>query len=78
MSSAKKTVTHYRDNCIGCGACTAVCPNGWRLSDDDGKAILLDGEERKAGVFVKQVHPEDVEENELAAMCCPVRIIKVG
>ena len=39
-------VIHEREKCIGCGACAAVCPDFWEMSDD-GKSVLKGG--KKAG-----------------------------
>lgn len=78
MAGTKKvTVSHYRSGCIGCASCTAICPQDWELSDEDGLATLIDGQE-KNGVFTKVVHPEDVDDNMVAASACPANVIKVN
>jgi ferredoxin len=53
-----------REKCIGCGACTAVCPDNWEMADD-GKSKP------------KQTELEEVGCNEQAAQSCPVQCIKV-
>jgi len=59
-------IIHNKKECIGCGACTAVCPTNWKM-DDDNKAIPK---------------KTDISENELkcnkeAAEVCPVGCIKI-
>ncbi len=73
---AKATVTHDRENCIGCGMCALICPRYWTMSPMDGKSDLTDAVEKK-GMFQRKVVAEDVEENKEAAEACPVRVIKV-
>jgi len=53
-----------KDKCIGCGACTAVAPKSFKLSED-GKveAIIPPGDEE---VVIKN-----------AAESCPVEAIKI-
>ena len=31
-----------RDNCIGCGACEAVCPEVFQLDDDGISSVICD------------------------------------
>ena len=54
------------DNCIGCGACTAVCPNVFDMSD-----------EGFAKAKVEVVAEEDVEACNEAKDGCPVSAIEV-
>ena len=64
---AKKA--HVNESCIGCGACTAVCPSVFELTDD-GVANNILGDETEI--------PEDlVAEVEEAAGSCPVEAIEV-
>lgn len=55
------------EGCIGCGACTAVCPDVFDLGDD-GLAYSVVGEDVPAEL------EEDVK---AAAGSCPVEAIKV-
>ncbi len=53
-----------RDGCISCGLCPDICPEVFRMADDD-----------LAEVYVDEV-PEEVEEKaEEAAENCPVSVI---
>ncbi|MBI4151635.1 ferredoxin [Candidatus Woesearchaeota archaeon] len=70
------TIVHFRKNCIGCNSCVEQATEHWKISDSDGKSVLLGGEE-KNGVFVKKIHLAETEANERAARDCPTRIIKV-
>lgn len=58
-------IVHEREQCIGCGACAAVHPDGWRL-EDDGKVTRVG----PARVNSARKHQE-------AAAMCPVNVIKV-
>lgn len=55
-----------REKCIGCGACTAVCPKVFDL-DDDGIAIVI----------ANPVPPEEEESAQEAADGCPVEAISI-
>ena len=68
-------VTIDRENCIGCGACEAVCPEVFQLADD-GKSSIV--EKYQEGV------PDKGEVGEELASCiesakdsCPVEVINV-
>ena len=75
-SMAKKyTVTHYRQKCIGCGACVLEAPEQWRF-DADGLSTL-EGAEDKGQFWVGKISEEKFEENKRAEQNCPVHIIKV-
>ena len=54
-----------KDNCIGCGACTAVCPNVFDMSD-----------EGYAQAKVEVVAPEDATACNEAKDGCPVSAIE--
>ncbi len=73
---AKVTVTHDRENCIGCGMCALLCPKYWTMSAEDGKSDL-EGAVEKKGLFQRKVVAEDSAENKEAARACPVNVIKV-
>ncbi|EKD64116.1 MAG: hypothetical protein ACD_51C00069G0002 [uncultured bacterium] len=68
---AKYTVKHDRDNCIGCGACTMVCPDFWSMSDD-GKSVLKGNVNNQLDIEEK-----DYACNKEAADSCPVNVIHV-
>lgn len=72
----KIKVVHQRGDCIGCNSCVNIAPQSWRMSDVDGKSVLIGGKEKR-GVFVGEVFEMDKEANQLAAEACPVNIIKV-
>ena len=49
--------------CIGCGACASLCPNGFKLGEEYGKA--------------EPISQEDTECAQNAAKGCPVQAIDV-
>jgi ferredoxin len=61
-----KVATVSKDGCIGCGACTGICPNVFVIEDDG-----------KAGVAVSEVAAEDESAVDEAAAACPVAAIEV-
>ena len=73
---ADYSVEHDRPNCIGCGACAAVCPSFWEMSGDgksDLKGVKYDG----SGLGALEVAEKDFACNKLAADSCPVNVIHV-
>lgn len=75
--SARQAVVHFRSKCIGCGACTLVAPEGWVLSEGDGKADLVGAQE--SGDHFRLVLPRELTgPHREAAEACPVDIIQVG
>lgn len=69
-------IVHLRKNCIGCNSCVENCPSLWKINEKDGKADLIDSEE-KGETFVRDLPPELEEENIKASKDCPVNIIKI-
>jgi ferredoxin len=61
-----------QNECIGCGACAAICPTGWALKGD--KAELIGGK-KEGNVFAKTV--KDAGCSKDAENACPVKCIKI-
>lgn len=74
----KKTVTQYRQKCIGCGSCSLFCPEYWEISEEDGKANLKESTTKGKDVHQRKLDIEHTEDNKLAAENCPVNIIKIN
>jgi ferredoxin len=75
----RMNVSLDRENCIGCSACTTICPEFWSMGDD-GKSVLkgarpVAGREGWLGLNVKT--KQDEECNKWAADICPVKVIHV-
>jgi len=70
---SKYKIIHDRPVCIGCGACTATCPDFWEMNED-GKSDLKNA--KKVGK--KQVlELNDLKCNMEAAEVCPVNCIHI-
>ena len=72
---AKHKILHYKDECISCGACAAICPEFWEM-DEDGLSTLK-GATKVGENFELEISSDDKAENEEAAEVCPVQIIHV-
>jgi len=69
-------IEYDRDTCIGMFQCVAEW-DGFEKDEDAGKAVLVDGDEEREDIFVREV-PDDVEfDAKFAARACPVEAIKV-
>jgi ferredoxin len=69
-------ILHHRIKCIGCNLCYEIWPVRWRMSRNDGKCTLVDGQEKK-GVAQVVVSADELEINLKVADACPVKIIRV-
>ncbi|MBS3061883.1 MAG: ferredoxin [Candidatus Diapherotrites archaeon] len=68
-------IEHDKPNCIGCGACAAVCPDFWEMEGD--KSHLKgskDGGPFEGGEEL-EIKDSDEEKNMEAARSCPVNVI---
>lgn len=65
-----------RLNCIGCGACVAVAPSHWEVSED-GKVSIINGKKRNDGWEEKNISKQELQENTEAAESCPVTVIHI-
>ncbi len=63
----KYKVEHDRPNCIGCGACCAVCPSRWEMGED-GKSNFKGNPE---------IDEAEYKDNKDAADSCPVNVIHI-
>ena len=72
-----KIVQKYKD-CIGCGACVAVCPDFWEMNEKDGNARPKQGKKNsKTGDYEFEVKKNKIGCNKDAIEICPVQIIKI-
>jgi ferredoxin len=68
-----------RDKCIGCSACTTVCPEYWSMAAD-GKSTMSGAVEAKGkrGWLELEIKNKAEEEcHRKAADICPVKVIHV-
>tara|TARA_Y100000310_G_C20255685_1_gene611223 strand:- start:405 stop:629 length:225 start_codon:yes stop_codon:yes gene_type:complete len=70
------TIVHFREECIGCNSCVEYASGYWKISDEDGKSVLIRGK-KKGKTHVLPITKDELKENELAARDCPVKIIKI-
>ncbi len=68
-----KKIIQERNKCIGCGACPAVCPKFFEMSED-GLATLKNSTE-KDGVF--ELETEEIGCAGEAVDVCPIKIIRI-
>ena len=75
----KHTVFHARWKCIGCGACTAVSPEYWEMTADDGKSDIKNPTRKvnKSEGMQQELDIIDVGTNKDAAEACPVECITI-
>ena len=59
-------IIHNKEECIGCGACTAVCPANWEMQNDN-----------KAYPKKTEISKDELKCNQEAAEVCPVNCIKI-
>ena len=70
-------VTLQRDKCIGCNYCVEAAPELFRMSQKDGKAVLLKSKEKR-GFWNLKTHRMDLAtQAETAKEVCPAKIIQV-
>ncbi len=70
-----KKIIFEREKCIGCGNCSLVCPDYWKMGED-GKSNLKDSQKNEdTGNFEKIV--EEVGCNEMAEKDCPAFCIHI-
>ncbi|MCZ2356252.1 MAG: ferredoxin [Bacteroidia bacterium] len=70
-------IFHYKKKCIGCNACVELNSKRWRISQKDGKSVLIGGIEKKGELFYLETDEDDFELAQQIADSCPARIIKV-
>ncbi|PIZ51554.1 ferredoxin [Candidatus Woesearchaeota archaeon CG_4_10_14_0_2_um_filter_33_13] len=72
----KYNILHYKEDCISCGACAAICPDFWEM-DEEGMAHLKESH-KVEDHWERQINSEDSRaRNQEAAEACPVNIIKL-
>lgn len=70
-------VTLQRNKCIGCNYCVEMAPVQFQMSKKDGKSVLINSQNAK-GFFTLKSYDHSIMENcELAAKACPVKIISI-
>lgn len=70
----KYKIRHDRPGCIGCTMCANIAPKHWEMSDLDGQADLIGGEEVDSGQE-KSIDESEFQVNMDAAESCPVNVI---
>ncbi len=59
-------IVHDKKSCIGCGACTAVCPANWKMDN-----------ENKANPIKTDISQEEETCNKEAEQICPANCISL-
>lgn len=68
-------IIHQKEDCIGCNSCVEYACAYWKMMED-GKSELIGGV-KKGDVYIKEIADIEVEQNEMAAISCPMHIIKI-
>lgn len=71
---AKFTIELARSDCIGCGACAAVCPDLFKMNSEDNKSDLAGA---KGDRDNQTLDVDEVKCGLDAANTCPVTIIHI-
>lgn len=66
-----------RDNCIGCGACTALVPDFFELNVNDGKAQIVEKYRSENNPALGDAPNNLLNDIKSAAEGCPVNAIRV-
>jgi ferredoxin len=77
---AKFAVEIDKKTCQGFGACVEICPQFFKLSDEDGKSTMLKDSKKivEDGKVIKEVYEtEDLECAREGAEACPFKAIHV-
>ncbi len=69
-------LVQYREQCIGCGICQEMQPDIWRMSKKDGKATLMNAQQKK-NVHILSIPDFMLEISQKLIEACPARIIKL-
>ncbi len=67
-------IIYDKNKCMGCGLCSNLDPENFGY--EEGKATLVNGTEKSAGIFEKAIE-EAKEETKTAAEACPVMAIEI-
>ncbi len=69
-------IVHKRKECIGCGACTIICPKFWKI---DGDKVRLDapGVNYDPNTEEAELETDDISCHQDAADVCPVNCILI-
>lgn len=62
--------------CIGCGACAALDPVNFKMTDDNSKAFIIDSKKDKEDVFEKNIE-KITGDCQDATDSCPVICIHI-
>jgi ferredoxin len=68
-------VIHSKNDCIGCGACAAICPDFWEMHGD--KSSLKKSKETEGKYTLELNDSKEIECNKQAESSCPVSCIKI-
>lgn len=63
-----------RNECIGCGACSAVCPSMFKMGED-GRSELIGGKKSDNNDMEKEIEAPSCAQD--AADGCPVQCIHI-
>ncbi len=77
MGTKKRTVSHKRNDCIGCGSCELLAGHTWSMNTTDGRADLRGAQWKGDQFMVAQIDEDEIPDVIDAAAACPVQVIRV-
>ncbi len=69
-------IIHLRGECIGCGLCSSLAPDFWRMNSEDNK-VDLKNSKKEGDNFILEISEEEVGRNNSVAKSCPLNIIHI-
>ncbi len=70
-------IIQKHNECIGCGACTAVCPDFWEMGDDMKAKPKIGKQDSQTGDYEFEADEKNLKCNKEATEVCPIQIIKI-
>lgn len=70
-------IIHQKGKCIDCGACAAVCPQFWKIGEDEKASVIGSNFGTEKGEKIEVLEIKEVACNREAINVCPVNCIRI-